>query len=475
MKDEQTGTVYGPGLDLYPGQAEYFLNYLSFWLIVGKARQVGASWLAALAELWVMLFRSNVAQAIIAQDDSMSVFHLERVRWLYWQQPAYLRRAVPIVGRDNKHQFGLTNGSRIMAYPCTGRQARGLAAWHVRLEEFALWDPAVAKAVLAAVMGTVGVNGLLSIVSTANGEGNPYHKLWRDAERGENKFHTVFFPWWTRPDMTPERRAEQDNIYGADLAKQEFPGSPAEMFIASGTKYFDLSRLFLYEAGTGDVIPFDDFSEPVTLNDALEGWPEGWTIFEAPVPGRAYAMGADPSDGGGDGCCADIVDVQTGRQVAQIYSTRWGWDRFTEEAVTAARTYNNAFIVWERNNHGHACIAHCTMVLGYHNLYRQEHYDPVKQAKITELGWDNNSATRPVLLGRFKTALSSQQYKLASALSLGEVRSFEYNSSMRIEAKKGAHDDTVFGGALANLGRETILLHGGDQQAADVYLNGEVL
>jgi hypothetical protein len=459
IRDERTGDVFGPGIDLWaghngaPGQYEYAeLIASGESVITGKSRQVGASWIPANLEVHAVMFETNVAQGIVAprdEDVGGAIWHLARSKWIYDQQPEHLKRAQPVF--NNQHTLLLDNGSSITA----AVDPRGLAAKRIRCEEMAHWKTPPPKDRWAAIIGATNDNGgQVLVVSTANGEGNLYHELWTKAESGENNLRTVFFPWHIHPVRRSDPNWYDNTVrkLGPELTRQEYPATPGEMFIFSGTKYFEQERLVLFDAQGKQL-------EAGAVNEPLPDYPHGWSVYVERQEGRRYTIGIDTANGGGDACSADVIDVESGLQVAHIHSAQWGFDRFADEVYDAANLYNGAFLVPEQNNHGHALILQLTQHKGYNRLYRYEDYDVVKRTGVQRLGWNNTSKTRPEALGKLKLAIRDMAIKPMHLPTINEMRAFEYNSSQRAEAKEGMHDDRVFSLTLGNIGREHVIGH----------------
>lgn len=80
--------------------------------------------------------------------------------------------------------------------------------------------------------------------TTANGF-NHFHTRWEQAERGEINYKPRFFSW--RDFYTPEE-FEVIKAGFSDKRKipQEYPDSPTEAFLTSGSPYFDEEALTLY-------------------------------------------------------------------------------------------------------------------------------------------------------------------------------------------------------------------------------------
>ena len=130
--------------------------------------------------------------------------------------------------------------------------------------EVAFWPHAQTHA--AGALQTVPDAGGTEVIleSTANGAGNLFHQMWRDAETGVSEYIAVFVPWYWQeeyrkpaPDFTPTeeehgyaalygldaeqmawRRAKIVELKDASLFRQEYPASAAEAFQMSGHDSF---------------------------------------------------------------------------------------------------------------------------------------------------------------------------------------------------------------------------------------------
>lgn len=433
MKDEE-GEVVGPGITPWPAQRDYIERYRNGeWIIGGKSRRVGLSWLATNVDVYDLIFTPHIRLAVIAQDDDWAMFHLDRARWLYEQQPSHIARHKPILGKDNKHMLGLSNGSVYACYPCTGKQARGAGGKRIRLEEFAFFPDA--EGVYTAAFGAVKDRGQMVIISTGQGEGGAFHKLWGEAVAGKTKLHPVFLGWQARPDRPPDFRDGMDS-----LQKQEFPETPEEMFLASGQKFFDLillaTRQQLYQC------------EPIRTEDNGD-----YRIWAEPVPGRQYVIGADVADGGGDASAASVKDAATGETVAVYHSSIIDCESFGAVLYSIGKQYNWAYIGVERNNMGAAVVADLIHT-GYPRLHYHQHYDPQAAQQRPRAGWVTDVNSRPVMLGDYKRGLIDMgQGAVHDAQAYEQMRAFGWYKG-RWDHPPGGHDDLIFAEGIAQQMRQ---------------------
>ena len=76
-------------------------------------------------------------------------------------------------------------------------------------------------------------------LSTPNGVGNWFHRMWIGATDKTNEFNTIKLHWNMHPDREQDWRDEQDKVLGPTKAAQECDAD----FLASGTSVVDLKIL----------------------------------------------------------------------------------------------------------------------------------------------------------------------------------------------------------------------------------------
>ena len=87
--------------------------------VILKARQLGMSWLTVGFALWHMIFRPAATVLLFSKRDDEAVHLLNfRLRGMYDRLPPTLQAKA--IGRDNAHEFRLSNGSAALAFPTTG-------------------------------------------------------------------------------------------------------------------------------------------------------------------------------------------------------------------------------------------------------------------------------------------------------------------------------------------------------------------
>ena len=127
-----------------------------------------------------------------------------------------------------------------------------------------------------------------------------------------------------------------------------------------------------------------------------EGTIPGLGVWEEPIAGRRYVIGADPAEGNpnSDESAACVVDAETWAEVAEL-AGKIEPSMFGAYLDELGRWYNNADVMAERNNHGHLLIRELQR-LG--NLRVLEGYDG-------RPGWLGNVKGKPLLYGLLADAV----------------------------------------------------------------------
>lgn len=184
--------------------------------IVLKSRQLGISTLIAAYALWLILFHGDKNVLVVAIDQNTSKNLVTKVSVMLDNLPSWLK--VNTTER-NKLSIRLVNGSQIKAVASTGTSGRSEALSLVIIDEAAFVD--AAEELWASLQQTLSTGGRGILLSTPNGTGNFFHKMWIKAEAGDNSFKTIRLPWQVHPERDQVWRDRQDAELGLRLAAQE--------------------------------------------------------------------------------------------------------------------------------------------------------------------------------------------------------------------------------------------------------------
>jgi hypothetical protein len=430
--------------------------------IIVKARQMGiTTWIAGRFFMKTITHPGVLTvQVAHTREAAHSIF---RIVQRFWDcLPVELRKGGLRRSRANVGQMvfpALDSEFRVLT-ASDANCGRGLTIQNMHLSEVSRW-PRDAAETLAGLRAALSPNGELVLESTPNGACGCFYEEWQQAE--ENHVVKHFFPWWLEPayvsaavtdlrddelalknlhHLTSEqigyRRALEASYRG--LHAQEFAEDPETCFLTSGDCCFDMDAL---ETRLAEV------------SDATERRHDGHELqWFPPAAGKDYLVAADPAGGGSDGDYAalQVIELDSGLQCAELQQ-RLRPLELAHRAADLAHEYSTpghpALIVVERNNHGHAVIAH----LG-HAAYYAHVYDHNGVA-----GWLTSASSKPEMVGHMSSLLAEHPEIFRSKRLLEECRSFINLPGGRAGAAPGAHDDMVMAMAMALAVRRDLSLH----------------
>lgn len=173
--------------------------------ISNKARQIGLSHTtSAVGVVWGAFHGETTTIISVGELESGEVLSKARAHAEVLQR---LGSQMARMSRRSATQVAFESGGRILALPSTGGRS---FSGNVFLDEYAYQEHAAKVWDAAAAVTLLG--GKLRVVSTPNGVGNEYEKLWRDTADGGKLAHR-----WARHEI-PIERAIADG-YPVDMAK----------------------------------------------------------------------------------------------------------------------------------------------------------------------------------------------------------------------------------------------------------------
>lgn len=447
------------------------------WILVLKARQEGCS--AKIEADWLRdcAVKRNTNAVVISHEKESTKRLLRRVHY-------YIDNAKASIPTEKSSEyeisFPVTNSWFYIGTAGSRAFGRGDTIHRVHLSEWAFYPD---DSVVDGILQSVPMEGEVIAESTANGFGNRFQIEWDRAIRGESKFYPLFFSWADNPEyqientilneneLTEEekilrdkflltipqlawRREKMKEFPTKEQFYQEYPITPDEAFIYTGTPAFDPLALKTFNTKPPIVGMFVDKGDAVVFEANDKGWWRRWEIGE---PGQNYygfcdpAEGLDPSEKGDKDYAAIEIYDQNLKQCAELQK-RITPSETARQLALAGRYYNEAFVGWERNSAGQAV----TVVM-------QEIYPKSRcyEGEDGNLGWQTNVRSRKVLIDGLAEVISDHSIQIQSEYSIREALSFRLNADGKYEAQPGSHDDTT----IANAGivqmwkRKPITLH----------------
>lgn len=405
-------------------QLELFRN-LHFRNIVLKARQIGSSTFCTILFLDECLFRRNRKCAIVADklENATKLFKKMETAWK-GLDPDIKEYLGLTLKSDSKTYIEFSNGSSVQV----GTTLHSGTYQLVLLSEYGPLCanyPEKAEIVKKSGLPTVPNNGLLIIESTAEGEGNDFHDLCTRAQDRKEKrlpmsnldYKFFFFPWYEMKEYAlklPEDEsalgeirtdvhAYFDNLekelgrkfplpqrywYSkkkeelGEKVKEQFPSTPEEAFLSSGSKLFDSENLRVKLA--------NEPAPPINVVEGVE-------IFVPYKRGHRYGLGADVAAGiGRHSSTIGVIDFTTGETVASFVSDEIAPDALAHKIAFIGNMYGTCVAAPENNNMGHTTVTILRDI--YPNIFRSVLKGYVEDKPTTRLGWSTNSSSKSLMM-----------------------------------------------------------------------------
>lgn len=472
--------------------------------LVLKGRQQGFTTLITALQLAFCITRKNFSGFTIADDTSktLAIFN-DKARSVFDRLDESLK---PSQKFNSKRElfFNKLNSSWRVAVAADD-VARSMTLNFVHLSEAAFYACDLSK--LQAGLGEALVDGAFVIYETTANGFNQFKELW-----SSGSCVNLFYPWWltseyrsreweyleTEDPWLIERKAllfeigltrEQVCWYckkyagylDKNLVRQEYPCSPEEAFVVSGTCIFDKRALSnqmtrVANAGRKDrrgafeykktvVIEKDESGEILDTRAVLEDIvfhesEDGYILLhEEPrvkvdgmgeVTHRApYVIAGDTADTGEDFFSAKVICNLDGKTAATLHIQTIDEDLYAEQLYCLGKYYNDALIGVEINYSQHPTrVLH--RVLRYPNLYRREILSTSSDKVVFEYGFNTNGGNRRTILAELVARMRDKPELEVHMGTLEEMMTFVKKKNGRQEAQSGCHDDLVMALAIAH-------------------------
>jgi hypothetical protein len=436
--------------DLYPFQAKTLSDFASHdFNIVLKSRQMGISTLVAAYSLWLMIFHKDKNVLIISIKQEVSKEIVSKVRFANDALPSWLKIECR---EDNRLSLKLANGSNIVATSSSTSAGRSQALSLLVIDEAAFVEKA--EEIWAAAQPTLSTGGKAILLSTPNGVGNFFHKMWMQAEEGTNKFFPINLPWHLHPERNQQWRDEQDRV-SENLKKtaQELDCD----FLSSGATVIDLQLI--------------NWFKETYMRESTDkrGIGQEYWVWQYPVytPDVSYIVSADVARGDGEDYSAfHVLNAKTMEQCAE-YKGHISTKDFGNMLVSVATDYNNALLIVEREGPGWATLQQI-IDRGYPNTFYGSadlRYVDVEQQMTNKYyaeekklvpGFATTMRTRPVIISNLCQYFADKSISIYSKRFFSELEVFIWDNH-KPQAAKGYNDDLVMALAIGIWVRDTAL------------------
>lgn len=466
-------------------------------VIVLKARQIGMSTIIEAIQFALAFLRNRFRGLVVAHEMGSSEHLLSMTQNYFdefWAEEAYTQKnksTKVLSWVETKSMIGISTARNI-------KSARGRTIQFLHGSEVGFWDNAdILMTGLAQAIPSLPLT-FIFMESTANGIGNYFHTSWEEACSGEIDYHPMFFPWYTHPEYlgsklnlpmieghldkeeralvklmkAPPRERWNDytsrpvppmeildrltwrryaikNLCKSDLHKfhQEYPTTPEEAFISTGTNIFPMDALddIFDESLVAERGAVVREGEKVRFQRNIEG---RFHVYRKPGKGGDYIVSGDPKRATeGDWCCACVINRRTW-QVVAIFRDKCDPITFGEHMMNIGMYYNTALLVPEIEGGGYATIG-VLLDRNYPKVWQHEKAETMPGQIDNTFGWHTNWKTKNQAIGTLKKAIIDRFTKFHSREMYKELKNYVALGNGKFGNGEAVdHDDMVMAYAI---------------------------
>jgi hypothetical protein len=302
--------------------------------------------------------------------------------------------------------------------------------------------------IYTSIKPTIATGGGAIALSSPNGVGNWFHRMYSEAEIGKNDFKAIKLPW----SLHPDRDTNWEERERANMSPREFAQEYDCDFLGSGNSVVEPDILSFYEETY--------IQEPVERR-FMGG--DFW-IWQYPDYSKQYLVCADVARGdGSDYSAFHVIDATTCEQVAE-YKSQVDTRTYGNMLVSVAAEYNNALLVVENANVGWD-VVNTIIEKNYPKLY----YSPRTYGEVnidkwmakmesdqTVPGFTTSVKTRPLVISKMESYIREKVFIFRSKRLLEELRVFIWQNG-KAQAQNGYNDDLVMSLGIGLFTRDTAM------------------
>lgn len=420
-------------LHCFPFQSEALQDFINYrFNIILKSRQMGISTISAAYAAWLAIFHPNKQILIIATKRDIAMNMIDKIKTILRSLPPFL--LLKGIKSETKQTVSFNNGSVIKAVGTSADAGRSEGLSLLIVDEAAfikdfdkLWT---------SLRPTLSTGGKAVILSTPNGVGNLFHKLYLEAEANINGFHPTRLMW----NLHPERDMQWFLSETKSMTRREIAQELECNFEGSGDA-------FLTEQ---DMLYYQTLIKPPVIK---RGPDNNIWIWKDVQKDKKYVISADVARGdAADNSTFHVIDIIDNEIVAE-YKGKVVTEIFAQMLAETGAYYNNAMLCPENKIYGFAVLKKLKE-LKYQNIYSSNlNNNPFLMHPITEdndnqaLGFDTTSQSRLRIFTKLEIALKNKQLKIHSSRFLEEIKTLVFRSN-KWEAMKGYNDDLVLSLAI---------------------------
>jgi hypothetical protein len=396
--------------------------------IVLKSRQLGLSTVSAAYVVWYAIFKKDKNILVIATKLNTAINYIKQVKSMLDGLPAWvlLTKFEP-----TKQSIRFDNGSSITAVPTSPDAGRSEALALLIVDEAAFirdFDE-----IWTSLYPTLSTGGSAIILSTPNGVGGQYYKLWTEAETGANDFNPIRLSW----DVHPEHDQAWFDKETRNLTKRQIAQEFLCDFVSSGDTFLQ-------------PVDFEKLRATISQPISKEGHQNGVWVWKNPEMGRRYVISSDVARGdSSDFSTFHVIDYET-CEVCAEFMGKIPPDRLADLLSHYGKRYNDALICPEQNTFGYfTCVK--LRDEGYPRLYYSSSggnvfdYRPKDPEALP--GFSTQAKTRNQILAKLEESIRNGRLKTYSQRLYDQLQAFIWNGA-KAQASKDAHDDLIMSLAI---------------------------
>tara|TARA_R110001592_G_scaffold61696_1_gene188496 strand:+ start:45 stop:1631 length:1587 start_codon:yes stop_codon:yes gene_type:complete len=427
---------------LYPFQKDLLTDFEDHrFNVILKARQLGISTVTAAYVAWMMMFHREKNVLVIATKFSTAANLVKKVKAIIKALPEWLR--ISTVDIDNRTSFVLSNGSQIKASSTSGDAGRSEALSLLVIDEAAhvegldeLW---------MGLYPTLSTGGRCIALSTPNGVGNWFHKIYSEADNKANDFFPTKLPWGVHPDRNQTWFEKETR----NMSRREIAQELECNFNMSGETVFAAEDM-------------ETYLNMSTTPRHRTGFDRNLWIWEERKQENSYLISADVARGDGkDYSVCHVLKLETMELVAE-YQGKCTPDVFSRVLHDVGQEYGNGLLVVENNSVGYSVLEKLKE-MRYPNLYHsvKSTHEFVEEYQADQMsnavpGFSMTSKTRPLIVAKLEEFIRNNLIKIYSSRLLSEMKTFVWNNG-RPEAMRSYNDDLIIACAIGCWVRDTAL------------------
>lgn len=428
-------------------------------------------------------------------DSSEHIFSI--VQRFYHRLPSSEKETLKTVASNRKElKFEEPHSGRILV-ETAGKTSAGhsFTIRYLLMSEYARWPEGCVDAEIGLLNAVPNEPDTMIIKeSVANGMSGDFYNDWNNPD---SDYIKIFLPWFEHTEYQMqlpiakelyeaqliEEEKQQVSLYNLSLEqiewrrwciknnckddpekfKEQYPATPTEAFIASGSSFFHIPTLDAIKTSEPlrcNLEVFEDLSHKKETR--LVPNPRGyWRLWKKPQPNHHYVWGGDvaegieiegaPNDDRHDYSPADFLDRATGEQVAQFHG-KVTPDEFGRQLALGIKYYNDAYGAPEVNAGygGHVLDTLQREAIPQSLIYRHQILDEITRRPTRKIGWMTTKANKRTICSQLDMAIRRNEVFVNSEETVRELKSFVTKPSGRIEAGEGNKDDRVMSLAIAN-------------------------